>query len=110
MPAHERCGKGAGGQNGSGSCFDIVRRLERWYRVGSTTNKLLPGAGKIIRLFLDDAMDLWLHPDPRYLASFPALDPNLRDSLHELLREARTGIHLLVLPRALSELRTLIML
>ncbi len=34
---------GAGGQNGSGSCFDMVRRLERWYRAGSKTNGLLPG-------------------------------------------------------------------
>ncbi|KAH8749757.1 hypothetical protein F5883DRAFT_720737 [Diaporthe sp. PMI_573] len=70
-PIQEWSDEAAGAKNRIKRCQNMIHRLERWYRQGST---LLPGAGKITRLFLDDMMNLWIHPNLGYLASFLALD------------------------------------
>ncbi|KAH8745929.1 hypothetical protein F5883DRAFT_586356, partial [Diaporthe sp. PMI_573] len=104
VPAHGW----AGGEATAKRCEDLVRRLDCWYHeTKNDGSALLPRSGTMARrLFLGDELDLWLHLDPGYLASSPALDLDMRDALHQLWCEARTGIHLLILPRDNSEMKS----
>jgi hypothetical protein len=65
---------------------EFFQKLVNFYEKGFL-RELLPsggGAGKIQELFLDRTFNLWVHPAPGYLSSFPSLDPDLRNSLYEL--------------------------